>query len=335
MENTETLLEDEIISVIENSIEVDLFDNFWDLHKIIRDENNLLRALEENLLNFIALDIHNSEHLIYKVDDKKEKIKFYLDTINKLKDTYSKYEEELFESLNINSNEDDLNKEVALDIELNVVELFFNRISSYIELSENMEKELLDILNFLYRCRKELNESLAKSNDEASRKFILRMEQTSLDLSLDSSTENNKIINYVIRMKSKDPEAVKIFETIVNQKGSNGDLIIKKEDRSYLISILKKVLSEEYKQTNKIMDDLSIGKQTNQLDKLNKTLFIMTFIGTITAVLSLFYTISPVIFKVINLHGYNVFTQILMIIILVLIILLSLILWFIFGKNSR
>lgn len=343
---------------IENSEDIDIIKDFWNIHQIMRENSYLLDGVKEKISSNVYCDSEienkmlfiksNKETPLYVVESKQEKINGFIEEIDKLQEIYNKYERELFDE--IENNEVSMNgtviDEVAIAMdesqeipcnvanknkELNTVENLYFKMKSYILLSEEIEEVAYKALTFLYECRVELNEQLSSSDNELILKFAFKREQRNLELLLDSNVDKDKIVNYIFTLNIDDEgtEIKKQFDALVSKYGENGYIKIKKKDRRYVINKIREYLSNESCYTDEIISNSISRKQTIQIERLNK---ILLSLGILSPILALAGFI-PTLLKIEEIHGFKTLIEVLIGFGVIVTALIVLLIKFVFRKK--
>ena len=349
---------DKVYRVIENSQDVDIIKDFWNIHQMMRENSYLLDGIKEKISSNVYCDSEienkmffiksNKETPIYVVENKQETISDFIEEIDKLQAIYNKYEEELFDGIEKNevSMHDIVFGEVAIAVdeaqdipcnvanknrELNTVEKFYFKMKSYISLSEEMEELAYKALAFLYECRIELNEQLSSSDNELILKFAFKREQRTLELLLDSNVDRDKIVNYIFTLNIDDEgdEIKKQFDELISKYGKDRCIKIKKKDKRYVIDKIREYLSNESCYTDEIISNSISRKQTIQIERLNKILLSLAILSPIISLVGF----MPTFLKIEEIHGLKTLIEVLIGFGIIVIALIVVLIKFVFRKR--
>lgn len=287
---------EEFIPMLENHEIVDLLEDFWSIHQILKNNNYILEGLKKKLDIYNYLK--NDKKTIYKIKNKSESIKNFKFEIDNLLKSYIELDNDLNLYCDYSLKEKvstKLNKENNNELE----ELFI-RLKKYINLSENMEVLINEILYFLYFSKVEFNEILAKNNQKLFFDFSQRKLLDITKKILYKNVNHDKYINYQFVIKNESEELRTLFKQLEDKYGDEnfGNLIIvKKRDFRYLNDILiQNLINEEYETLKLLENELEI-KRTNQLNLLNRLVLYIGFISLLLTAISTFDILKYISFN--------------------------------------
>lgn len=327
--------------ISENKELIDLFEDFWDIHQIMRrdyydikslgeflNNNKFLNFKEKNNNKFLNFYKDKKKEYIFVVENKNEKINDYLCQIDSLKAKYEEYDNEVVNDHTIDEDEDE--DEIAIDKEdstpfatinknkkLDIVENLFLKIKKYISLSEQIEDLVNQILDFLYDCIVEINEKMANIYNENNIVFSSRRQQILLERVFDNTIDQDKIINYEININNNNQDLQKKLKRLIKKESARGYILLKKRDLRYIIEKKKRILISEYEHTIVLLNMCTSKQQSLKIDKLNQILMNITFIGVVGTVVSSL----PVIFNFQDKYGCETSFLYLCLIVIIIVVL--------------
>lgn len=300
--------EEEVLYIRENH-EVLRETDFWKIHQIMREDFYFINNLKESLSNSILVlkKPKESMKLTYDLDlDVNQEINRFLKDIEEISKEFEKLDDpENIDKLQKKSNIDsEIHKEVAvgLDQELKVLNLnnytniipFLDNFVLCIKLSEKIESKINEILQFLYKLNSMNNEIASIRNADLSIEFTTRKRAQIFEYGLDSSVENDKIINYEIMCIDKN--AITVLSKKYELEKTNESVILQKKDLRYVNSNLKKRTFIEYRETGEIIKKSRELEKVKQMKILNRILF--------------YFSSSSIGFQLLNLAGnYSTFYE--------------------------
>lgn len=283
--------------IFENHEKVDLLNDFWNMHQILREDYYVLNGIKNIFNRFISIDSKE------KCESNNKKMDIYVEEINSLINLYHNLED-------IINKKYDLEDEAAIDTygkqpsSLNEIEYFYKLVEKCIKLSATFQEKNYDMLMFILNTRITLNLNYSEASDEAKEYYAFSSDKSNVCRNLDISKENDKIINYEIVYTDNDKKMLKDFKSLLEKYGdpefvNNKKIFIGKRDRRYSIKKLIELIELEYNSTIKIHQINESKSKENNLTTLNKNIFILNFIASIIGIIS----VLPILKDIYQVYG--------------------------------
>lgn len=289
----------DIITISENLIKIDILDNLWDVLKKCRESYYYLRSLKAML---------ESGTLLVKKSDENENRDTEMKVNESHKNMLSLEDEfNIIDSLLLNGGDTSsqtlaeeeaatTKQQLVSDDSIKFMEEYkiFNIIISAINLKEKIDKLQLSILKFLYDTVNELNADIAKDYEKLNFLYISTLQRSLTKIRFEHSTDEDKINTYEISCKNND------VRRDLKIKNIKLPYYIRSRDYSYNLDKLRFGYDEQSKLNIELISMLQTIKKEEELQKLNKRQYYFNITVTIFTVLSTLVGISQLIMPLLD-----------------------------------
>ncbi|WP_443660927.1 hypothetical protein [Clostridium algidicarnis] len=266
----------------ENLIKINIVDDYWGILKKCRESYYYIVSLKSVLkgLTFVKTktDLDAATKYISEIDKLIKEFQNLENTYLK-EDSFQMHESEINKntvSKIVNEFEGRFTEKLNYVDELDV----FISLLKYIILDEKMNKEQLEALTFINNARRQFNSSLANQYDELKELIFDYNQDILLSVYLQRSSDEDKIITYEIYSNNRDiVTGLKKSDIVLPRH-------VKYKDYSFNISTLRDLTKREIKFTAKLLENISLIKNTREMETINKRMNKLTKIGVMLAILS-------------------------------------------------
>lgn len=288
-------MKDEVIVLCENPVEIDLFKEYLDYLKSMRESYYYLKSLYVNLTEgFVMCSDSLTDE---EIQNRRKKLNNYRDRTKKLLDEFNDFEknklgientqqvesQNVFEEIAVTKENNGDSMNTGWEFEDLVSTLFYS-----IDKKSEMDLLQIEIINFINDETRHIINVLISDFQRLKNEFAFSIKKELVEYQMNHSVDEDKIVTYIIDVKDKD------YNRILRKNGFELPLYHKKRDNTYNLIKARDMYKFYNDSMIHFMIELEKEKEKEVKEKRDKLQYrfnimigIMTIITTITAIVTI------------------------------------------------